>query len=53
LFSLAVISTSLNILYQTINWENYTMTTSYTDLEALNETLTIKDLKSVLKGMRF
>ena len=32
LFAFTVIATSLNILYQTINWKNYKMTTSYNDL---------------------
>ncbi len=45
LFAFIVIAASLNILYETINWKNYNMTTTYTDFEALNNTLRIKDLK--------
>jgi len=45
LFAFAVIAASLNILYQTINWQNYNITTTYTDLEEVSQTLTIKDLE--------
>ena len=36
LFAFTVIATSLNILYETMNWKNYQMTTTYTDLNAVN-----------------
>ena len=52
-FAFTVVATSLNILYQTINWKNYQMTTTYTDLNTVNETLKVGDLKDVLLGMRF
>ena len=44
----AVLGSSLTVLYQTINWKNYTMTTSNTDLEKFKDTLTVNDLKSIL-----
>ena len=43
LLAVVVVVTSLNILYQTLNWKNYLMTTFYTDLKQFNETLKLKD----------
>ena len=53
LFAFAVVGASINIFYETINWQNYTITTTYSDLSLYNETVKVKDLKSVLSGMRF
>ena len=33
LVAIVVVATSLNILYQTIYWENYTITTNYVELK--------------------
>lgn len=45
LFAMIVFATSLNILYQTFNWKNYTIATTYTDINGVTETLKLKDFE--------
>jgi len=52
LFGLVVIPTSFNILYQTFNWKNYTIATTYTDINGVTETLKLKDFGQSLLGMK-
>jgi hypothetical protein len=48
---MVVAAMSLNILYQTLNWKNYTMNTTYTDLKRFNETLKLKDFEKSILGL--
>ena len=51
IFAITVVLTSLNILYETLNWNNYIMTTTYTDLSDISNTLKLEHFKSSLLNL--
>ncbi len=44
IFAMIVVVASLSILYSTFNWNHYNITTSYSDIKLLNETLKFEHL---------
>ena len=52
LATLIFLTTSSFIIYQTLDWKNYNVITTYTDLNEIRETLKVGDFKNSLLNTR-